>query len=283
MRIIRAISELRSALPQEGVCFVPTMGNLHTGHLSLVNEARTRADCVVVSIFVNRLQFAPNEDFDRYPRTFSEDCAKLESAGVDVLFVPDEATLYPTPQTVMVTPPPFANELEGKFRPGFFHGVATVVLKLFNCVRPGAAIFGKKDYQQLLVVRSMVEQLNLPISIVGSEIVRDSDGLALSSRNIYLSEKERREAPVLHEVLLKGARRIMEGRSPLSTICSEASEELACRGWQCDYIEPRRRTDLNFPETEDSNLVLLGAARLGGTRLIDNVEFSRPVSRSPDP
>jgi len=283
VRIVREVEELRRYLPPEGTCFVPTMGNLHSGHLSLVREARLHSDCVVASIFVNRLQFGPHEDFDRYPRTFSEDCSKLESAGAHVLFAPDEAILYPEPQTVLVTPPPLANELEGKFRPGFFHGVATVVLKLFNCVRPATAIFGKKDYQQLLVIKTMVKQLNVPVSIVGSEIVRDSDGLALSSRNTYLSATDRREAPALYAALHSAARRI--GDDPLAAkfVCEETSAELAHRGWQCDYVEARRSIDLTLPRTADENLVLLAAARIGSTRLIDNIEIPMAASRTHKP
>ncbi len=278
MRVIREIPLLRSVLPATEICLVPTMGNLHHGHLALVKEARLHAECVAVSIFVNRLQFGPHEDFDKYPRTFSEDVDKLEAAGVDVLFAPDETSLYPARQTVVVTPPPFADDLEGRFRPGFFHGVATVVLKLFNCVHPTVAIFGKKDYQQLLVIQSMVEQLNVPISIVGSEIVRDSDGLALSSRNTYLSKEERTEAPALYAVLRKAARRIIDNPGDVLPTCEQASQELTHRGWRCDYIEARRRSDLGLPEREDSNLVLLGAARLGNTRLIDNIEFNTAPS-----
>ena len=280
MRVIREIQLLRSFLPATEICLVPTMGNLHHGHLALVKEARQHADCVAVSIFVNRLQFGPNEDFDRYPRTFSADVAKLEAAGVDILFAPDEAVLYPARQTVVITPPPFANDLEGRFRPGFFHGVATVVLKLFNCVRPNVAIFGKKDFQQLLVIKSMVEQLNVPISVVGSEIIRDSDGLALSSRNTYLTEEERVEAPALYAALRKAARRIIDNPADVLPTCEQTSQELTRRGWRCDYVEARRNSDLGLPGRTDSNLVLLAAARLGATRLIDNVELN--TSPSPE-
>ena len=265
MRIVSDIAELRratAALPALG--FVPTMGNLHAGHIALVGIARGHARHVAASIFVNRLQFAPHEDFDRYPRTFEADCAKLEAAGVDLLFAPDERVLYPEPQQFIVEPLPVANELEGAFRPRFFHGVATVVLKLFNCVQPRVAVFGKKDYQQLHVIRARVRQLDLPVEIVAGETVREPDGLALSSRNGYLSAAERAEAPRLARVL----RSVANGMS-----ASEAMAELARAGWQPDYVEVRRRADLAPAGAADRERVVLGAARLGATRLIDNLEF----------
>ena len=265
MRIVREIGELRratAALP--GLAFVPTMGNLHAGHLALVRLARGRARHVAASIFVNRLQFAPHEDFDRYPRTFEADCAKLEAEGVELLFAPDETILYPEPQQFIVEPPPIANELEGAFRPRFFHGVATVVLKLFNCVQPSVAVFGKKDYQQLHIVRRMIRQLDLPIELVAGETVREADGLAMSSRNNFLSPAERAEAPRLHRVL----QRVAAGASG-----TEALAELAGAGWQADYVEIRRRHDLAPAGAGDREKVVLGAARLGATRLIDNLEF----------
>jgi pantoate--beta-alanine ligase len=218
----------------------------------------------VVSIFVNRLQFLPGEDFDRYPRTFERDRRLLETQGVDFLFAPDERQLYPQPQTYLVQPSPLADELEGRFRPGFFHGVATVVLKLLNCVQPAAAVFGKKDYQQLLIVRGMVGQLNLPLEIVAGETVREADGLALSSRNGYLSARERAEAPRLYQIL----RRVAAGTPP-----AEALRELASAGWHPDYVEVRRRSDLGVPQAGENERVVLAAARLGATRLIDNLEF----------
>jgi pantoate--beta-alanine ligase len=266
MQIVRDIESLRraaAALP--GLAFVPTMGNLHEGHLALVRLARERARRVAASIFVNRLQFAPHEDFDRYPRTFQADCEKLEAAGVELLFAPDERVLYPEPQAYIVEPPPIAAELEGQFRPRFFQGVATVVLKLFNCVRPALAVFGKKDYQQLHVVRGMVRQFDLPIEIVAGETVREADGLALSSRNGYLSAAERAEAPRLYKVLQEVAAGRFTG--------AQALRELAAKGWNPDYVEVRRRSDLAPPQTGDRELVVLAAARLGGTRLIDNLEF----------
>ena len=265
MQILADIAALRSALSAAGpVAFVPTMGNLHGGHLSLVRLARREARSVVVSIFVNRLQFAPSEDFDRYPRTFERDRQMLEAEGVEFVFAPDERNLYPEPQTYRVQPPPLGAELEGRFRPGFFEGVATVVLKLFNCVQPAAAVFGKKDYQQLVIVRGMVRQLNLPIAIVAGETTREADGLAMSSRNNYLSADERREAPRLHRVLHK----VKQGLP-----AADALAELAQAGWQPDYVEVRRKADLAAPRTGDSDLIVLAAARLGATRLIDNLEL----------
>ena len=262
MQVIRDIDALRRALPQ-GVAFVPTMGNLHEGHLSLVRLGKKFSAKVAVSIFVNRLQFQPSEDFDRYPRTFERDCQMLEAAGVEYLFAPDETVLYPEAQTFKVHPGPLGDELEGRFRPGFFEGVATVVLKLFNAVQPRAAVFGKKDYQQLLVIRRMVQQLNLPIEIVAGETVRESDGLAMSSRNNYLSAAERAEAPRLYRLLQKVAQGLNS---------KQATQELSNAGWNPDYVEVRRRSDLAAANPSDSRVVL-AAARLGATRLIDNLEF----------
>jgi pantoate--beta-alanine ligase len=264
MQILRDIAALRRALPDD-VAFVPTMGSLHEGHLSLVRLARGRADKVAVSIFVNRLQFLPGEDYERYPRTFERDCALLESEKVEFLFAPDESVLYPEPQTVKVRAGPLGEELEGKFRPGFFDGVATVVLKLFNCVRPRVAVFGKKDYQQLMVVRALVRQLDLALEIVPGETVRAADGLAMSSRNAYLSSAERAEAPRLYRLL----REVAAGRSS----APQAEGELVRAGWKPDYVEVRRRADLQPAERGTGERVVLAAARLGATRLIDNVEF----------
>jgi len=266
MQVVRRIEELRAARAAfADLAFVPTMGNLHAGHLALVRIARQRARHVAASIFVNRLQFAPHEDFDKYPRTFAADCALLEAEGVDLVFAPDETVLYPVPQDHFVEPPPIANQLEGGFRPRFFHGVATVVLKLFNCVQPAIAVFGKKDYQQLHIVRDMVRQLNLPIEIVATETVREPDGLAMSSRNGYLSAAERAEAPRLYRQL--GA--VRDGRESAES----AWKALVAAGWKPDYVEVRRRLDLAPPQPGDRDLVVLAAARLGATRLIDNVEF----------
>jgi pantoate--beta-alanine ligase len=241
------------------------MGNLHDGHLSLVRLARSRPGAVAVSIFVNRLQFQPSEDFDRYPRTLERDLALLEAQGVELVFAPDEGVLYPEPQRVVVHAGPLGADLEGKFRPGFFEGVSTVVLKLFNAVQPEVAVFGKKDYQQLAVVRQMVRQLNLPVEIVAGETAREPDGLALSSRNAYLSAAERAEAPRLHRAL--GS--VAQG----SATPAQAMNELAAAGWKPDYVEIRRRADLAVSQNEGEERVVLGAARLGTTRLIDNIEF----------
>jgi pantoate--beta-alanine ligase len=265
MQILRDIASLRRAVPAGTVAFVPTMGNLHPGHLSLVKLARSHAAKVAVSIFVNRLQFLPGEDFERYPRTFERDCALLESEGVDFLFAPDETVLYPQKQQMRVQAGPLGDDLEGRFRPGFLDGVATVVLKLLNCVQPRVAVFGKKDYQQLMVVRALVRQLDLPVAIEAGETVREADGLAMSSRNGYLSAAERAEAPRLYRLLREVA--FGSARGP------EALKELAGAGWKPDYVEVRRRQDLAGPEPGDRERVVLAAARLGQTRLIDNVEF----------
>jgi pantoate--beta-alanine ligase len=266
MKIVRDVASLRAALAAAGaVAFVPTMGSLHPGHASLVRLARRRAPAVAVSIFVNRLQFLPGEDFEHYPRTFEADCAALEAEGVELLFAPDESVLYPQPQTYLVRPPPLADQLEGRFRPGFFDGVCTVVLKLLNCLRPVAAVFGKKDYQQLAIVRGMVAQFDLATEIVAGETVREPDGLAMSSRNAYLSAAERAEAPRLYRTL----RAVADGK--ISS--QEAVRALSGAGWKTDYVEVRRRADLAPPRGSDRELVVLGAARLGATRLIDNLEF----------
>jgi pantoate--beta-alanine ligase len=266
MRIVRDIASLRAAAAALGpLAFVPTMGSLHPGHVSLVRLARRQAPAVAVSIFVNRLQFAPNEDFERYPRSFEDDRRLLEGEGVELLFAPAEDVLYPRAQTVVVHPGALGEDLEGRFRPGFFQGVATVVLKLFNAVRPAAAVFGKKDYQQLVVVREMVRQLDLPIEIIAGETAREADGLAMSSRNAYLSAAERAEAPRLH--------RVLQAVSAGTKTASDGFDELARVGWRPDYVEVRRRADLATPRPEDRERVVLGAARLGSTRLIDNLEF----------
>ena len=266
MQIVANVGSLRRALAAAPpVAFVPTMGNLHAGHLSLVRLARRHARAVAVSIFVNRLQFLPGEDFERYPRTFERDRALLEAEGVDLLFAPDENALYPQPQAYLVQPPPVAGDLEGRFRPGFFTGVATVVLKLLNCVQPAAAVFGKKDYQQLVLVRGMAREFNLPVEIVAGETVREPDGLAMSSRNSYLSATERAEAPRLHRTLQDvAAGRLAPGN---------AVQALAAAGWVPDYVEVRRRGDLAPPQSDDRERVVVAAARLGTTRLIDSLEF----------
>ena len=277
MRIAKSIDELRAARKALGeLAFVPTMGNLHAGHVSLLRIARSRARHVAASIFVNRLQFAPTEDFDSYPRTFEQDCEALRAEGVELLFAPDERVLYPQPQAYIVEPPPIASELEGAFRPRFFHGVATVVLKLFNCVQPDVAVFGKKDFQQLMIVRNMVAQLNLPLEIVGGETVRETDGLALSSRNGYLSPAERAEAPRLQAELASVTKAILSGRRDFAGLEAAAIAALAGAGWKPDYLSVRRTSDLGLPGPGDANLAVLAAARLGATRLIDNAEVTAP-------
>ncbi len=275
MDIIYSVAELRERLRREpNNVFVPTMGNLHDGHIRLINIAKPRAACTVVSIFVNRLQFGPREDFDRYPRTLEADCERLKQAGVDVVFAPDEREIYPEPQTFLVEPSDLQYILEGAHRPGHFRGVATVVLKLFNQVMPRSAIFGKKDYQQYLVLRDMVRQFALPIEIIPAETVRAPDGLALSSRNAYLSAAERSEAPRLYQTLKRAAAEVEAGARDFQRIDQEAMSELSRRGWQPDYVAVRRRVDLRPPTERDQELVVLAAARLGRPRLIDNVELT---------
>jgi pantoate--beta-alanine ligase len=308
MKIVKTVADLRAQLRgQLRTAFVPTMGNLHEGHLSLMRVAGRLGDPVVASIFVNRLQFTPNEDFDQYPRTFEADCEKLEREGVYVLFAPDERELYPVPQEYRVLPPKGLGDiLEGEFRPGFFIGVTTVVLKLFNCVQPMVAVFGKKDYQQLMVLRRMAEQLALPTEIVPAETVRAADGLALSSRNGYLSVQDRARAPALYQILRETAEGLRgngtafresanhpnsklakltdagptENKDPIwpqaQAAEQKAIERLSELGWLPDYVAVRRRSDLLPPSLADAAsaepLVILAAARLGATRLIDNLE-----------
>jgi len=279
MKIISSIEELRDQMRgQLRTAFVPTMGNLHEGHLSLMRLARKHGDPVVASIFVNRLQFGPNEDFDKYPRTFQADVEKLEKEGVYVLFAPTERDLYPEPQEFRVRPPDdLGNMLEGEFRPGFFGGVTTVVLKLFSCVQPRVAVFGKKDYQQLMIVRNMSKQFALPTEIIAAETYRAVDGLALSSRNGYLSTEERAEAPALFRTLNQIADEVRSGHLDISELEKKAMAGLAARGWKPDYISIRRRADLQPPSAGDivkkEELVVLAAAKLGVTRLIDNLEI----------
>ena len=276
IRVLHTVAELRAALVgQAAVGFVPTMGNLHQGHLDLVKLARPRSSVVVASIFVNRLQFGPNEDFDRYPRTMGADVAALASAGCDLVFAPDERELYPVPQGYKVHPPSeMADILEGHFRPGFFVGVATVVHKLFNIVQPHLAVFGQKDYQQLMIIRNMVAQMALPIEIIAGPTTRADDGLALSSRNGYLSVEERAEAPQLHALLQRMGQRVKtEGVAAIPAIEADAMAFIAARGWKPDYLTLRRRADLQPPSSAAEPLVALAAAKLGNTRLIDNIEL----------
>ena len=280
MQVVQTITDLRAALAGRGrPAFVPTMGNLHAGHLALVRQARPLGDVLVTSIFVNRLQFLPHEDFDSYPRTLQADCKLLEAENCDIVFAPRESDFYPQPQTFQVQPDPqLADILEGHFRPGFFAGVCTVVLKLFGCVfggNPGTAVFGRKDYQQQMVIRQMVRQFALPIDIATADISRAPDGLALSSRNAYLSPEERSEAVQLGRALQALAQAALASRQPLPALERDAARALGAQGWQVDYLTVRRRTDLQAPEgkPQAGQLVALGAARLGKTRLIDNLEF----------
>jgi pantoate--beta-alanine ligase len=276
MRIFRRLKALRQY--RQGVArvaFVPTMGNLHAGHLALARAAREHADTVIASVFVNRLQFGPGEDFERYPRTLRADGEKLAEAGVDALFAPDEAELYPEPQTCFVEPPELQHLLEGEFRPGHFRGVATVVLKLFNCVQPQVAIFGKKDYQQWMLIRLMARQLALPIEIVGMDTVRAPDGLALSSRNAYLSPAERAEAPRLYRTLCALKESVLqEGVARSAALQEAARQSLDKHGWKTDYLAVRQQSDLQAPSSATQKLVIVAAARLGTTRLIDNLEIN---------
>jgi pantoate--beta-alanine ligase len=274
VHVVRTITGLRAALKdQRDISLVPTMGHLHAGHLSLVQIARERAGAVVASIFVNPLQFAPHEDFAGYPRTLERDCELLSGAGCDIVFAPDPKEMYPEVQEYQVRPPAaLADILEGLARPGFFTGVCTVVLKLFNIVQPSTAVFGKKDYQQFLVIQHMIRQLALPIEIIAAATVRDASGLALSSRNGYLNESQRLEAAQLHAALRQAADEVRGGRTDWQPIERAAFEALAARGWRPDYVAIRRRSDLKEP-TGPAPLVVLAAARLGDTRLIDNLEI----------
>lgn len=280
MLTVHTVADLRAALkPHPDWALVPTMGNLHAGHLGLIARARQENVPVVASIFVNRLQFGPNEDFDRYPRTLAHDAALLADAGCDLLFAPDEAEMYPQPQTFRVLPDPaIAGILDGAARPGHFEGVATVVMKLFQMVQPRHAVFGKKDYQQLLLIRRMVEQFALPITIISLDTVRADDGLALSSRNGYLTPEERAQAPQLQAALRALAETARSATDPeqIHLLEQQAMTRLDHLGWTPDYLTLRRRADLQPPTAQDLHrgtpCVVLGAARLGRTRLIDNLE-----------
>jgi pantoate--beta-alanine ligase len=292
MRIVHTIAELRAALSEErAVNFVPTMGNLHEGHLSLVRIARQRPGRVVASIFVNPLQFAPHEDFATYPRTLASDCELLASGGCDMVFAPSAREMYPEDQSYTIQPPPgLANILEGSFRPGFFVGVCTVVMKLFSIVQPSAAVFGKKDYQQLLVIKHMVQQFALGLDVIAGETVRSASGLALSSRNGYLDDAERVEAAELQRVLRGVADAVRSGPAvpvaaampvDYAALEAQAMARLAARGWVPDYVAIRRQRDLREAKRDDAPtgdatprdaMVVLGAAKLGRTRLIDNIE-----------
>lgn len=287
MQVIQKSAELSAALAkQDAITFVPTMGNLHAGHIQLVEIAKAQNACVVVSIFVNPLQFGANEDLAKYPRTLEADLAKLKAAGADIVFTPDEYEIYPdfnptnntTNQTITIALPTIANQLCGAARPGHFNGVATVVLKLFNLVffngaSKKIAIFGKKDFQQLFIIRDMVKQFNLPIQIIAGETKREDDGLAMSSRNGYLSPAQRLEAPRLHKALSLVVETIQAGNQDFSAIEAQTSQFLTQLGWIVDYISVRSASTLLPATKTDRQLVVLGAALQGSTRLIDNIEF----------
>jgi len=291
MLIIQTIAALRTELKNHlSIAFVPTMGNLHAGHLHLVEIAKQHADCVVVSIFVNPLQFGKHEDLANYPRTLEEDCDKLKKIGADIVFAPDVTEMYPDfdgedlQQTMVITPPPIANQLCGAVRAGHFSGVATVVMKLFNIVfynsaQPNIAVFGKKDFQQLFIIRELVRQFKLPIQLIGGETIREESGLAMSSRNGYLSPADKLEAPRLNKVLKLVVQAMQKEGRMITTEKMAEFEHQTCKyltqlGWVVDYISIRSSTSLMPATSSDEQFIVLGAARLGTTRLIDNVEFS---------
>ncbi|MEW6591692.1 MAG: pantoate--beta-alanine ligase [Pseudomonadota bacterium] len=275
MQVVHTAAALRAALAGEtGTAFVPTMGNLHAGHVSLVELAKQHGTPVVASIFVNPLQFGAGEDFGRYPRTLDADCAKLAAAGCDLVFAPDVGEMYPVPQTYSVQPPDaLASDLCGAFRPGHFAGVATVVMKLFNLVQPRIAVFGKKDFQQLHVIRGLIEQFNLPIEIVAGDTLRDADGLAMSSRNGYLSDAERVQATQLYRALAEVKAAVEAGERDFDALAATAARHLKMAGWRVDYVAVRDAATLGEPTPASRRLVVLGAAWLGATRLIDNLEI----------
>ena len=279
MQLVHTAAELRSALSgQAGTALVPTMGNLHAGHVSLVELAKQHGQPVVASIFVNPLQFGAGEDFERYPRTLDADCEKLAAAGCDLVFAPGVEEMYPVPQTFAVQPPAsLANDLCGAFRPGHFSGVATVVLKLFNLVQPRVAVFGSKDFQQLFVIRELTRQFNLPIDILSGNTLRETDGLAMSSRNAYLGAAERIQAPQLQRELTAVATAVEAGERDFEALSTAASRHLKMAGWRVDYIALRDADSLQPPAPDSTRLVVLGAAWLGTTRLIDNLDFSLPA------
>jgi pantoate--beta-alanine ligase len=276
MERVTDISSLRKRLRKEtSIAFVPTMGNLHEGHLSLVRTAKQYADCTVVSIFVNQLQFSPTEDYNKYPRTLKKDCALLKDINADVVFIPNEKILYPETQEFLLMLPPVAHILEGKYRPGFFRGVTTVVLKLFNIIQPQKAIFGKKDYQQLYIVDKMVKQLNLPVKIIACDTVRMHDGLAQSSRNCYLNENQRSESIRLYQTLYQIKKSVEDGNDNFKMLQDNAIKNMIQHNWKVDYITIRQRSTLEpavFNEN-NNNLIVLGAAWLDDIRLIDNIEI----------
>ena len=287
MQIINTVAALRERLAEEtNIVFVPTMGNLHAGHINLVARAKQQSaanqhPCVVVSIFVNPLQFGANEDLASYPRTLEADCEKLKLAGADIVFSPEVRELYPDfnaktanlGQTMTITPPPIADELCGAARSGHFVGVATVVLKLFNIVQPTTAIFGKKDFQQLFIIRELVRQFNLPINIIGADTVREADGLAMSSRNGYLTIEQRIKAAELQNNLAQVVHQLQTSKLSFLGAEQQAIQKLTAQGWVVDYVSIRAASTLRAAQSADKVLVVLGAARIGKTRLIDNIEF----------
>ncbi|WP_047552824.1 pantoate--beta-alanine ligase [Methylotenera sp. G11] len=284
MQIIHTVPELRNALKSRpGIALVPTMGNLHAGHIHLVTLARQHAPCVVVSIFVNPLQFGANEDLANYPRTLQADCEKLEAAGADIVFAPGVQDMYPDynaashdlGQSMTINSPPVAKELCGASRPGHFDGVATVVMKLFNIVMPQIAVFGKKDFQQLFIIRELVRQFNLPISIVAGDTIREPSGLAMSSRNGYLTPEQKSAASALNACLRKLVDSIQQGSTDFTALEQAAAQALNKKGWVTDYVSVRASDTLLPAAGQDTRLVVLAAAKIGSTRLIDNIEFSR--------
>ena len=280
MQLCESIADIRRQVSTwkssgQRVALVPTMGNLHEGHLALVAQAQQQADRVVVSVFVNPLQFNEVDDYDAYPRTEAEDRQKLQAAGVDALFLPAIDEIYPGGQAsaTRVLVPGLGDILEGEWRPGHFTGVATVVNKLFNMVLPDLAMFGEKDFQQLVLIKRMVANLNMPVAIISVATTRESDGLAMSSRNSRLTSDQRRLAPALHQCLLRVREQLAQGSREFETLESEAMERLKQEGFLPEYIAIRRTDDLEKPEPSDRKLVILSAARLGSTRLIDNLQL----------
>lgn len=274
MRVFKKISDLRNYLHSSSnkVGCVPTMGNIHNGHLSLVKLAKENCDTVITTIFVNPMQFGPNEDFSGYPRTLDQDIEKLEKNGCDIIFCPDIDEIYPDNQEVAIALPKISRRLEGRFRPSLFSGVATVVTKLFNIVSPDVAIFGKKDYQQLAIIKMLVKQLSMNVKIISGETIRDEDGLALSSRNRYLDKTEREIAPQLNVVIKEIKESLEKKDTNYVAMEYEAGQVLSRKGWDVDYVVIRTQNGLLRPSENDKELVVLGAAKLGQTRLIDNVE-----------
>jgi len=277
MQIARHIDSLQQELAAltmqgESLALVPTMGNLHAGHLSLVREARNLADRVIVSVFVNPLQFDREDDLAAYPRSFDEDTALLRKSKVDLMFAPDVGEIYPSASaSTRVHVPGLSEALEGASRPGHFDGVATIVAKLFNLIQPDVALFGEKDYQQLLLIRRMALDLDFPVTVLGMPTVRESDGLAMSSRNSYLSEDERRRAPELFAALQEIEKALRAGSTDYAALQEKAAMRLETAGFRTDYVEIRNADTLEKPGQSDSDLVILASAWLGRARLIDNI------------